>query len=256
MRVRRFLAAAVVASMATAIAGAQSIRGTVVDSTSGKPVPDARVGVYNTPLRTIADSGGRFEFSDVSAGRPGAHDSHGVTHSVNASFTVPVLVSGGNDCGRCARAERAANRGDGVRQPWLWGRWDRPRQNPCRRRFGGTAFGNGERRVGRDRLGVAQTDLGNDRLTRPVRTVRRAARRGVERASSDRWRERGNRASRVVGRALRTRGVGVTREGSDDGGSCRFRDRFVESPAWRCRGERAGAGQDDTHHRGRRLCAP
>ncbi len=94
MRVRRFLVAAIIASMATAIASAQSIRGTVVDSTSGRPVPSARVGVYGTALQTVADSVGRFEFSDVSAGDRALTIHTASLDSLNASFTVPVLVSG------------------------------------------------------------------------------------------------------------------------------------------------------------------
>jgi hypothetical protein len=94
MMMRRSLVAALIASMATAIASAQSIRGTVVDSTSGKPVPTARVGVYNTALQTVADSAGRFAFSDVPAGDRALTIHTTSLDSVNASFTVPVLVSG------------------------------------------------------------------------------------------------------------------------------------------------------------------
>ncbi len=94
MTVRRLFIAAIVASMAPAFAGAQSIHGTVVDSSSGKPVPAARVGVYNTTLQTVADSLGRFVFSDVATGDRALTIHTPSLDSVNASYTVPVLVTG------------------------------------------------------------------------------------------------------------------------------------------------------------------
>jgi hypothetical protein len=94
MRVRRFLAAAIVASMAPTLTVAQSIRGTVVDSVSGKPVPKARVGIYSTALEAVADSLGRFVFSDVPAGDRALTIHTASLDSLNASYTVPVLVSG------------------------------------------------------------------------------------------------------------------------------------------------------------------
>jgi hypothetical protein len=94
MRVGRFLPAAIVALMVPALANAQSLRGTVVDSVSGKPVPSTRVGVYNTAFQTVADSLGRFAFSDVPAGDRALTIHTASLDSVNASYTVPFLVSG------------------------------------------------------------------------------------------------------------------------------------------------------------------
>lgn len=94
MRVRHFLAAAVVASMAPTLTVAQSIRGTVIDSVSGKPVASARVAVYNTAFQTVADSLGRFAFSDVPAGDRALTIHTASLDSLSASYTVPVTVSG------------------------------------------------------------------------------------------------------------------------------------------------------------------
>jgi len=94
MRMRRFFAAAVAVSMAPALAVAQSIRGTVVDSASGRPVPRARVDVYNTALKTVADSLGRFAFSDLPAGDRALTIHTASLDSLSASYTVPVTVSG------------------------------------------------------------------------------------------------------------------------------------------------------------------
>jgi hypothetical protein len=94
MIMRRSLVAALVASMAPTLTVAQSIRGTVVDSVSGKPVPSARVGVYNTALQTVADSVGRFVFSDVPAGDRALTIHTASLDSVAASYTVPITVAG------------------------------------------------------------------------------------------------------------------------------------------------------------------
>ena len=94
MTVRRFLVAAIVASMAPTLTVAQSIRGTVIDSVSGKPVASARVAVYNTAFQTVADSLGRFAFSDVPAGDRALTIHTASLDSLSASYTVPVTVSG------------------------------------------------------------------------------------------------------------------------------------------------------------------
>src|SRR6478672_1801503 len=94
MRMRRFLAAAIVASTAPALAVGQSIRGTVVDSASGRPVPRARIDVYNTALHTVADSLGRFALSDVPTGDRALTIHTASLDSLSASYTVPVTVSG------------------------------------------------------------------------------------------------------------------------------------------------------------------
>jgi hypothetical protein len=94
MTMRRFFVAAIIASMAPALAVAQSIRGTIVDSVSGKPVASARVAVYNTAFQTVADSLGRFAFSDVPAGDRALTIHTASLDSVAASYTVPVTVLG------------------------------------------------------------------------------------------------------------------------------------------------------------------
>ncbi len=93
MMMRRSLVAALVASMAPTLTVAQSIRGTVIDSVSGKPVPSARVAVYNTAFQTVADSLGRFAFSDVPAGDRALTIHTASLDSLSASYTVPVTVS-------------------------------------------------------------------------------------------------------------------------------------------------------------------
>ncbi len=91
MTVRLLLA---IIAGSTATAAAQAVRGTVVDSTSGKPIAAARVGVYSTALETVADSLGRFAFSNVPAGDRALTIHTPSLDSVNASYTVPILVSG------------------------------------------------------------------------------------------------------------------------------------------------------------------
>jgi hypothetical protein len=80
--------------MAPTLTVAQSIRGTVIDSVSGKPVASARVAVYNTAFQTVADSLGRFAFSDVPAGDRALTIHTASLDSLSASYTVPVTVSG------------------------------------------------------------------------------------------------------------------------------------------------------------------
>jgi hypothetical protein len=79
--------------MAPTLTVAQSIRGTVIDSVSGKPVASARVAVYNTAFQTVADSLGRFAFSDVPAGDRALTIHTASLDSLSASYTVPVTVS-------------------------------------------------------------------------------------------------------------------------------------------------------------------
>ncbi len=94
MRVRRFLAAAIVASMATAIASRavdpRNSRRLDVGQTRAECA--GRRLQYRAP--DVADSVGRFEFSNVPAGDRALTIHTASLDSVNASFTVPVLVSG------------------------------------------------------------------------------------------------------------------------------------------------------------------
>src|SRR5262249_33811449 len=75
-------------------ANAQSIRGTVLDSTSGKPVATARIGIAGTPVQTVADSLGRFAFSDVLPGDRTLTIHTASLDSMSASYTLPIIVSG------------------------------------------------------------------------------------------------------------------------------------------------------------------
>ena len=68
MRVKRFFITAIVASIAAHAAAAQTIRGTIVDSASGKGVANARVSVSGTALQATADSLGRFTITGAPSG--------------------------------------------------------------------------------------------------------------------------------------------------------------------------------------------
>ena len=91
---RRSLMAPLFASMATAIAGAQSIRGTVVDSASGKGVANARVSVAGTPLQATADSLGRFTITGAPNGDQTLAIHTASLDSLAASYSAAVKVSG------------------------------------------------------------------------------------------------------------------------------------------------------------------
>lgn len=94
MAVRLILVASFVASTVPALANAQSIRGTVLDSASGKPVAAARVRIQGTPIETVADSLGRFLFSDVLPGSRTLTIHTASLDSVSASYTLPIVVAG------------------------------------------------------------------------------------------------------------------------------------------------------------------
>jgi hypothetical protein len=76
------------------VAAAQTIRGTVVDSATGKGVARARVSVSGTPLLATADSLGRFTI----AGAPGGDQMLAIhtasLDSMSASYSVGVTVAG------------------------------------------------------------------------------------------------------------------------------------------------------------------
>ena len=95
MRVRPCLAAAIVSLMAPAFVRAQTIRGTVVDSASGKGVAHARVNVVGTSLQAVADSLGRFTI----AGAPGGEQTLAIhtpsLDSLNAGYSAPITIGAG-----------------------------------------------------------------------------------------------------------------------------------------------------------------
>jgi Carboxypeptidase regulatory-like domain len=94
VRVRLSVAIAIVASLLTATAGAQSIRGTVIDSLSGKPVRAARIDVQGTTLQSVTDSLGRFALTEVPAGERTVTIHTPSLDSLNASYSVSVTVAG------------------------------------------------------------------------------------------------------------------------------------------------------------------
>jgi hypothetical protein len=68
MSMRRVLVAAIVASLTPALAPAQVVRGSVVDSASGKPIAKAEVTLPDVGRGTATDDQGTFELRDVPAG--------------------------------------------------------------------------------------------------------------------------------------------------------------------------------------------
>jgi hypothetical protein len=85
------LATAVVPQVATA----QTIRGTIVDSASGKGVARARVGVGGTALQTTTDSLGRFTISGAPSGDQVLAIHTPSLDSLNAGYSAPVSVGAG-----------------------------------------------------------------------------------------------------------------------------------------------------------------
>jgi hypothetical protein len=71
----------------------QSVRGTVVDSASGKGVAGARVNVIGTTLQATADSLGRFTIAGVPAGEHVLAIHTASLDSMSAGYSVAVTVS-------------------------------------------------------------------------------------------------------------------------------------------------------------------
>jgi hypothetical protein len=88
----RGIVVSLVIAVASRVAAAQTIRGTIVDSASGKGVLHARVSVSGTTLRATADSLGRFTI----AGAPGGDQMLAIhtpsLDSLNAGYSAPVTV--------------------------------------------------------------------------------------------------------------------------------------------------------------------
>ena len=82
-------------SVTPALAVAQGIRGTVVDSASGKAVAGARLRVQGTTLEAVADSLGRFTLSGLRLGDVVLAIHTASLDSMSASYSVGVAVSSG-----------------------------------------------------------------------------------------------------------------------------------------------------------------
>ena len=73
---------------------AQTIRGTIVDSASGKGVAGARVGVSGTTLQASSDSLGRFTITGAPSGEQMLAIHTPSLDSLNAGYSIPITVSG------------------------------------------------------------------------------------------------------------------------------------------------------------------
>ncbi len=94
MRVKRCFATAIVASIAAHAAAAQTIRGTIVDSASGKGVANARVSIAGTTLQATADSLGRFTITGAPSGDQTLAIHTASLDSLSAGYSAAVTVSG------------------------------------------------------------------------------------------------------------------------------------------------------------------
>jgi hypothetical protein len=94
MRIERCLATAIVASIAAHAAAAQTIRGTIVDSASGKGVANARVSVAGTTLQATADSLGRFTITGAPSGDQTLAIHTASLDSLSAGYSAAVNVAG------------------------------------------------------------------------------------------------------------------------------------------------------------------
>jgi hypothetical protein len=92
--VKRCFAAAIVATIAAHTAAAQTIRGTIVDSASGKGVANARVSVAGTALQATADSLGRFTISGAPSGDQTLTIHTASLDSLSAGYSAAVKVAG------------------------------------------------------------------------------------------------------------------------------------------------------------------
>jgi hypothetical protein len=92
---RLSLAAAVGLFLFARAATGQSIRGTIVDSASGKGVPGARVNVSGTALQATADSLGRFTIAGVPVGDHVLAIHTASLDSMSAGYSAGVTVAQG-----------------------------------------------------------------------------------------------------------------------------------------------------------------
>jgi hypothetical protein len=84
-----------VIALASRVAAAQTIRGTIVDSASGKGVLHARVSVSGTTLQATADSLGRFTIAGAPSGDRMLAIHTPSLDSLNAGYSAPVSVISG-----------------------------------------------------------------------------------------------------------------------------------------------------------------
>jgi hypothetical protein len=80
---------------ASRLAAAQTIRGTIVDSASGKGVARARVAVGGTTLQATTDSLGRFTIAGAPSGDQMLAIHTSSLDSLNAGYTAQVTVANG-----------------------------------------------------------------------------------------------------------------------------------------------------------------
>jgi hypothetical protein len=80
---------------ASRLAAAQTIRGTIVDSASGKGVARARVAVGGTTLQSTTDSLGRFTIAGAPSGDQMLSIHTASLDSLNAGYTAQVTVANG-----------------------------------------------------------------------------------------------------------------------------------------------------------------
>jgi Carboxypeptidase regulatory-like domain len=95
MRIHGFFVTTIVASIAGHGVAAQTIRGTIVDSASGRGVANARVSVSGTALQVTADSLGRFTIAGAPSGEQTLAIHTPSLDSLNAGYSAPVTVGSG-----------------------------------------------------------------------------------------------------------------------------------------------------------------
>jgi hypothetical protein len=91
----REIVVTLVIAIASRVAAAQTIRGTIVDSASGKGVLHARVSVSGTTLQATADSLGRFTIAGAPSGDQVLAIHTPSLDSLNAGYSAPVTVGSG-----------------------------------------------------------------------------------------------------------------------------------------------------------------
>ena len=91
----REIVVTLVIALVSRVVAAQTIRGTIVDSTTGKGVAHARVSVSGTTLQATADSLGRFTIAGAPSGEQMLAIHTPSLDSLNAGYSAQVTVTGG-----------------------------------------------------------------------------------------------------------------------------------------------------------------
>ncbi len=91
----RAVVVALAIALVSRVAAAQTIRGTIVDSATGKGVSHARVGVSGTTLQVTTDSLGRFTIAGAPSGDQMLAIHTPSLDSLNAGYSAPVTVGSG-----------------------------------------------------------------------------------------------------------------------------------------------------------------